>query len=330
MTRQDWQLMAVWWAFLLVASLVIVSPVLAGTWGDDFSAKNISAYNYTSTRTGWDLTNGNINTTGADADYYFVSANSYFSDGRFSIDVVQNNTINGNAQMVVLLFHQAVPYKNNYLFTTGNKYGIYLYNDSTNNFIQIFRTVAGTSAYYSAVSGLNWRFWKLTNLSAIRQNNTIYGYFDGLQVTSANDATYQGGYPGFSGYQPPNNGKTIWDNFFVNESTRTNFACNPLVGSTPMAVTCNQTGVNFGDPGVSTFWMMSDGSTESTPNVTHTVQSAGTYAVGLLNQNVAGSSSEIKKNYLSYTAAATATRLPDLPAKPFKEKITDYLLSWLQ
>lgn len=79
-----------------------------------------------------------------------------------------------------------------------------------------------------------------------------------------------------------------------------NFTGSPITGTAPVAVTFNDT-----SSGNATGWTWSfgDGNSSTVQNPVHTYTAAGNYTVVLIAANVGGSSSAIRTNYITVTAA---------------------------
>lgn len=91
------------------------------------------------------------------------------------------------------------------------------------------------------------------------------------------------------------------------------FACSPLSGSVPLAVTCTDASSN--SP-TNWNWTFGDSGTGTAQNPSHTYSSAGTYTVALTASNSAGSNTLTKSGYVTVTASGgSVTPNPAAPGQ---------------
>ena len=299
-------------AALLVVSLVltwlfVVIPVNANTHWDDFSTDVSSDYFFVITsRMYWNSTTETvdriINSPSTGSGYYMAPNDTIFSGGNYSVKIQQvkpyHTQTNNHRDGIVFASDT-----NTFVASAGNRYYVWFDNSSfpPMNKIRIAKTVAGSHTVilmenYQIPYG-NWNTltvnWKQYNLSSINV------YINDSHVVSVEDSTFFEGVTGLTAYY---GSYTRFDDWRINESTVSAFTCTPTSTTTGTSTTCTQTGDNYNDPGVRSWWVWGDGEDSNSwgdATASHAFTAAGTYTVSLLNENVAGSSSEVKRDYVT-------------------------------
>ena len=295
-------------AFLFF-SIVFIPPAEAATWGDKYTSDTTASYskslywNYNGTSHTWDGYRSAVSNMGE------TKLNvSKYGGGIYSINITPVELDSTGALKPAFVFGDALSTSTTY--GSGNKYTVMLYNTTTGgSAIYVYRTVASSATQIGTISTPIYQAGVSYNL---RVNWTPYALnsiglsLDGGSEYRIIDSTFARGYPGY--YSHTGNW-TRFDDFFINETPAASFSC-----SSGNPATCTQSGANFADPGVRSWWVWGDGTTSNEVNGTHTYL-PGTYTVSLLNENVAGSSSEVKRDYLTISPVSQLIINPSIHQK---------------